>query len=232
MKKNLFMEYILFLGFVLIGTSNSINLTDGLDGLAGGLSAIYFLTIGIISLIMFKYLTLEVILTFIMLGSTLGYLWHNFYPAKIFMGDGGSQFLGFMIATIPLYSTKGVTFEYNKLLLMIILASFPIFDTIAAIWRRIRDNRSIMSPDKMHLHHKFLNLGYTQKQTLLIILGIQVLLCACVVLSIFLEKFKGTAFLMEALIFMCIFFAIMHYTNRAVIRKQNKQQNESEDKEK
>ena len=74
-----------------------------------------------------------------------------------------------MIATIPLYSTKGVTFEYNKLLLMIILASFPIFDTIAAIWRRIRDNRPIMSPDKMHLHHKFLNLGYTQKQTLHII---------------------------------------------------------------
>ena len=110
----------------------------------------------------------------------------------------------------------------------------PIFDTIAAIWRRLRDKRPIMSPDKMHLHHKFLNLGYTRKQTLFIILGIQILLCVCVVLSIFLEKFRGTAFLMEAFIFMCIFFGIMHYTNRAVLRKQSKVEeektNETEEK--
>ena len=222
------LSFMLTFGWIL-GVINAYNLIDGLDGLCGSLSFTTLIALGVI-LAVFKIP--EANICFILAGSIFGFLCFNWPPAKIFMGDGGSQFLGFMIATIPLYSTKGVTFEYNKLLLMIILASFPIFDTIAAIWRRIRDNRPIMSPDKMHLHHKFLNLGYTQKQTLLIILGIQVLLCACVLLSIFLEKFKGTAFLMEALIFMCIFFAIMHYTNRAVIRKQNKQQNESEDKEK
>ena len=219
------LSFMLTFGWIL-GVINAYNLIDGLDGLCGSLSFTALISLGII-LSVFKIP--EATICFILAGSIFGFLCFNWPPAKIFMGDGGSQFLGFMIATIPLYTTKGISFEYNKLLIMVILASFPIFDTIAAIWRRIRDKRPIMSPDKMHLHHKFLNLGYTQKQTLFIILGIQVLLCACVSLSIFLEKFRGTVFLVEAFIFMIIFFSIMHYTNRTVLRKQN---NEIEQKAK
>lgn len=224
------LSFMLTFGWIL-GVINAYNLIDGLDALCGSLSFTALVSLGII-LSIFKIP--EAIICFILAGSIFGFLCFNWPPAKLFMGDGGSQFIGFMIATIPLYSTKGLSFEYNKLLIMIILASFPIFDTIAAIWRRLRDKRPIMSPDKMHLHHKFLNLGYTRKQTLFIILGIQILLCVCVVLSIFLEKFRGTAFLMEAFIFMCIFFGIMHYTNRAVLRKQSKEAeektNETEEK--
>ena len=219
------LSFMLTFGWIL-GVINAYNLIDGLDGLCGSLSFTALVSLGII-LSVFKIP--EATICFILAGSIFGFLCFNWPPAKIFMGDGGSQFLGFMIATIPLYTTKGISFEYNKLLIMVILASLPIFHTIAAIWRRIRDKRPIMSPDKMHLHHKFLNLGYTQKQTLFIILGIQVLLCACVSLSIFLEKFRGTVFLVEAFIFMIIFFSIMHYTNRAVLRKQN---NEIEQKAK
>lgn len=217
------LSFLLTFGWIL-GVINAYNLIDGLDGLCGSLSFTALVSLGII-LSVFKIP--EATICFILAGSIFGFLCFNWPPAKIFMGDGGSQFLGFMIATIPLYTTKGISFEYNKLLIMVILASFPIFDTIAAIWRRLRDKRPIMSPDKMHLHHKFLNLGYTQKQTLFIILGVQILLCACVSLSIFLEKFRGTVFLVEAFIFMIIFFSIMHYTNRSVLRKQN---NEKEQK--
>jgi UDP-GlcNAc:undecaprenyl-phosphate GlcNAc-1-phosphate transferase len=157
---------------------------------------------------------------FILAGSILGFLCFNWPPAKLFMGDGGSQFLGFMIATVPLYTSCGESFEYNKFLIMIILTSFPVFDTIAAIWRRLRDKRPIMSPDKSHLHHKLLNMGYTGKQTLFLIDFIQVLLCLAVILSFFIGTLKGTAILFETLIFMVIFFSVIHYTNRAVNLKK------------
>ena len=88
--------------FFIVAAINCVNLIDGLDGLAGGISAIYFLTIGVISMVLKNTNGLDTILTFIMLGSTLGYLKHNFYPASIFMGDSGSMFLGYMIAVIAL----------------------------------------------------------------------------------------------------------------------------------
>ena len=88
--------------FFIVAAINCVNLIDGLDGLAGGISAIYFLTIGVISMVLKNTNGLDTVLTFIMLGSTLGYLKHNFYPASIFMGDSGSMFLGYMIAVIAL----------------------------------------------------------------------------------------------------------------------------------
>ena len=135
------------------------------------------------------------------------------------MGDDGSQFLGFMIAVIPLYTSSGNSFEFNKFLIMIIVTSFPVFDTIAAIWRRLRDHKPIMSPDRSHLHHKLLNLGYSKTQALYLIAFIQTLLCLVVVLSSFLGNLRGSTVLFEALVFMVIFFSVIHYTNRAVYRK-------------
>ena len=102
---------------------------------------------------------------------------------------------------------------------MIIVTSFPVFDTIAAIWRRLRDKKPIMSPDKSHLHHKLLNLGYSKTQALYLIAFIQILLCLVVILSSFLGNLRGSTVLFEALIFMVIFFSVIHYTNRAVNRK-------------
>jgi len=205
----------------IIGVINAYNLIDGLDGLCGSLSITAVSSLAVLFLLSKN---LEAGVCFILAASILGFLCFNWPPAKLFMGDGGSQFLGFMIAVLPLYSSGGVNFEYNKFLIMIILTSFPVFDTIAAIWRRIRDHRPIMSPDKSHLHHKLLNMGYSGKQTLFLIDFIQILICLTVILSFFIGTLKGTAILFETLIFMVIFFSVIHYTNRAVNLKKMEQE--------
>lgn len=209
-------SFILTFGWIL-GVINAYNLIDGLDGLCGTLSCTALVTLGILYTITNN---IEANICFILAAAVLGFLVFNYPPAKIFMGDSGSQFLGFMIAIIPLY-TADEKFEFNKFIIMLILTAFPVFDTIAAIWRRLREHRPIMSADRSHLHHKFLNMGYTGKQTLLLISLIQILLCGTVVFSYFLGKLKGTAILLEDLGFMCIFFGVVHFTNRRVnLQKQ------------
>ncbi len=206
----------------ILGAINAYNLIDGLDGLCGTLS------ITAVSLFGFLYLISnndEAGICFILAASILGFLFWNWPPAKIFMGDGGSQFLGFMIAIIPFYSSGNEIIEFNKFLIMIIVTAFPIFDTIAAIWRRIRDKRPIMSADKSHLHHKLLNMGYSKTQALYLIAGIQILLCIAVGLSFYLGKNKGLVLLVESLVFMVSFFAVIHYTNRAVTLKRQREEN-------
>jgi glycosyl transferase, group 4 family len=103
--------------------------------------------------------------------------------------------------------------------MMLVLVSFPMMDTIAAIWRRIRDHKPIMRPDRSHLHHKLLNLGFEKRNALYIVSGIQILICITVILSTFLEKSMAAILLAVALAFMTCFFAVIHYTNRAVLRK-------------
>ena len=208
-------SFILTFGWVL-GVINAYNLIDGLDGLCGVLSITTVCTLGVLYLLSNN---LEAGICFILGGAIFGFLCFNWPPAKLFMGDDGSQFLGFMIAIIPLYTSSDI-FEYNKFLIMLILTAFPVFDTIAAIWRRLRDKKPIMSPDRSHLHHKLLNIGYTKRQALRLITFIQVLLCGMVILSFFIGKLKGTAMLLEGFIFMIIFFSVIHYTNRAINRKK------------
>ena len=208
-------SYILTFGWI-VGVINAYNLIDGLDGLCGSLSFSAVITLGVLYSLSSN---MEAGLCFILAGAIFGFLCFNWPPAKLFMGDDGSQFLGFMIATIPLYTSSDI-FEYNKFLIMLILTAFPVFDTIAAIWRRLRDKRPIMSPDRSHLHHKLLNIGYTKHQALRLIVFIQTLLCTMVILSFFIGKLKGTAMLLEGFIFMVIFFSVIHYTNRAINRKK------------
>lgn len=152
--------------FFILGCINCINLIDGLDGLAGGISAIYFLTIGIIS-IMNHYIGLEFVLCFVMFGSCVGFLFHNFYPAKIFMGDSGSMLLGLSIAVIALLGFKTATL--SSLIIPLLLIAIPILDTLFAILRRKLKGESIATPDKFHIHHQLLNRNFTQKQTVIII---------------------------------------------------------------
>ncbi|MBR2840843.1 MAG: undecaprenyl/decaprenyl-phosphate alpha-N-acetylglucosaminyl 1-phosphate transferase [Bacilli bacterium] len=164
-------SYIITIFFIL-GCINCINLIDGLDGLAAGISAIYFATIGIISIIMGK-MGLDFILTFIMLGSVLGFLIHNFNPASIFAGDSGSMFMGFMIAIIALLGFKSVTL--TSLLIPLLIFAIPILDTVFAIIRRIIKGEKISKPDKLHLHHQLLNKNLSQKQVVLIIYAVDIL---------------------------------------------------------
>lgn len=150
----------------ILGCINCMNLIDGLDGLAGGISSIFFLTIGIIAY--FQGRTgLTVVLTFIMFGSTLGFLMHNFHPAKIFMGDSGSMFLGFIIAVITLLGFKSII--TSSIIIPLCILIVPILDTICAIIRRKLKGESIGTPDKSHFHHQLLRRNYGVTSTVLII---------------------------------------------------------------
>lgn len=214
---------ILTFGWIL-GVTNAYNLIDGLDGLCGSLSITALTTMGILYQLSGNS---ESAICFILAAAIFGFLCFNWPPAKIFMGDNGSQFLGFMIATLPLYST-GDIFEYNKFLIMLVLTSFAVFDTIAAIWRRTRDKKPIMAGDKSHLHHKLLNMGYSKKSALYLIVFLQVLLCISVIVSYYLGTNKGMALLLESFAFMVLFFSIIHYTNLKVTKqKQEKEQEEN-----
>ena len=168
-------SYVLSTIFV-VAISNAINFVDGLDGLAGGISSIYFLTISIIAIILGRLSGLDILLSLIMLGATLGFLIHNFPPAKIFMGDSGSLFLGFMISVIALTSFKVATI--TTLIVPIVILAIPIFDIILAILRRILKGENIGSPDKEHFHHQLLKLKFSQRLSILIIYSINILFSA------------------------------------------------------
>ena len=156
--------------FFIVACINCLNLIDGLDGLAGGISAIYFLTIGIIATIMGS-LGLDVILTFIMFGAVLGFLVHNFHPATVFAGDSGSMFMGFMVSVISLLGFKNVTL--TSLIIPLLILAIPILDTLFAILRRKLKGESIANPDKSHIHHQLLNMQFSYRTTVLIIYAIQ-----------------------------------------------------------
>lgn len=160
----------------IVGITNAINLIDGLDGLASGISAIYFLTIAIIAFVLNRIGGLDVILSLIMLGSTLGFLFHNFPPAKIFMGDTGSLFLGFMVSVIALLGYKVTTF--TSLIVPILILAIPIFDTIFAIIRRLLKGQNIVEADKEHFHHQLLKMKYSPVASILIIYAIDILFAA------------------------------------------------------
>lgn len=226
-------SYILTLGWI-IGVVNAYNLIDGLDGLCGSLTFTSAITLGILYVGSGNF---ESGICFCLAAAILGFLCFNWPSAKIFMGDSGSQFLGFIISILPLYTTTNDSFEFNKFLIMIVLTAFPVFDTIAAIWRRLRDHKPVMSPDASHLHHKFLNIGFSKTATLYTVLIFQLLVCVSVVASSYIGRPDGTILLFVALLFLLAFFTVMHYINRAVnlgrmerINDEDSNQNVSEKK--
>jgi UDP-GlcNAc:undecaprenyl-phosphate GlcNAc-1-phosphate transferase len=149
----------------IVGVTNAINLIDGLDGLAAGVSSIALITISSMALLKGDIYVFSIGL--ILLGSTLGFLVYNFHPAKIFMGDTGALFLGYMIAVLSLLGFKNVTMI--SLIVPVIILGVPISDTFFAIIRRIVNKQPLSAPDKSHLHHCLLRLGYSHRQTVLLI---------------------------------------------------------------
>lgn len=178
---NLKVSHILSI-FFIVAISNAINLIDGMDGLASGISSIYFATIAIIAIILNRLGGLDIILSLIMLGSTLGFLFWNFPPAKIFMGDSGSLFLGFMISIIALLGFKVATL--TSLVIPLTILAIPIFDTLLAILRRLLKGENIGTPDKEHFHHQLLKMKFGSKTSLLIIYSINIMFSALSILYV------------------------------------------------
>ncbi|GIN39816.1 MULTISPECIES: glycosyltransferase family 4 protein [Heyndrickxia] len=149
----------------IIAITNAINLIDGLDGLAAGVSSIALISICGMAILQGNLGI--AIMAAIVLASTLGFLLYNFHPAKIFMGDTGALFLGFIISVLSLLGFKSLTFI--SLIIPVIILGVPISDTFFAIIRRIVNKQPIGAPDKSHLHHCLLRIGFSHRQVVLII---------------------------------------------------------------
>jgi UDP-GlcNAc:undecaprenyl-phosphate GlcNAc-1-phosphate transferase len=208
--------------FFILGCINCLNLIDGLDGLAGGIASIYFLTIGIIAVMQGKF-GLDSTLTFVMLGSTLGFLLYNFNPAVIFMGDSGSMFLGFIISIIALLGFKNVTM--TSLVIPFLVLAIPILDTLFAIIRRLLKGEKISTPDKFHIHHQLLNKKFTVKQTVLIIYLVDILFAVASIIYILKDRYLG--YIIYGILLAIVIVFIM---NTSIVYDWNKlKNNEKED---
>lgn len=166
-----FMAYPITLLFI-VACSNIINLIDGLDGLSGGICSIFFATIAIIGFYQGRAGSLVMVLTLIMLGSTLGFLAHNFYPASIFAGDCAT-FMGFIIAIITLLDFKGTAI--TSFFIPVMILGIPILDTLFAIIRRLLKHQQPFQADREHIHHQLLGMNFSQRKTVLIMYGINIL---------------------------------------------------------
>ncbi|MBR2215053.1 MAG: undecaprenyl/decaprenyl-phosphate alpha-N-acetylglucosaminyl 1-phosphate transferase [Selenomonadaceae bacterium] len=171
----LFLEYLAVPAtlFWIVGLTNTVNLIDGLDGLAAGVATIAAVTIFLVALE--QSFLLVAVLTAALGGAAFGFLYYNFNPAKIFMGDSGSMFLGYMLAGISVIGAVKSAATI-ALIVPILALGLPILDTTFAIIRRYRGGVPIFKPDKGHLHHRLLDLGFTQRQAVLLMYVISALL--------------------------------------------------------
>lgn len=211
-------SYVIAFVWVL-GMCNAVNLIDGLDGLAGGTTAIAALFMGCAFLILHNYTS--ALLAFVLAGGIAGFLFFNLPPARLFMGDSGALFIGFVLATLPLMepaqSGAGTPLVFSITILLL-----PILDTFAAIIRRIRRRTPIHLPDREHIHHKLLDLGVSNWG----ILGISYLITAILGTTalIWVMNPAGVTFLwvLGSWVIAVVFFFLLDALNRR--RKQTSSQ--------
>lgn len=203
--------------FWLISISNAVNLIDGLDGLAGGTSAISAFFLGLIHVI-FNNPTGAVI-SFLLVGSLLGFLLFNRPKAAIFMGDSGSLLLGFILGSLAFIQPPRAMIP-GSLIISITLLFVPITDMVSAILRRIRKRVPIHSPDREHLHHKLLDFGLSAKQILSIIYpltafaGLGGILWAVSRTSTTFPAWAGDISLLFVWLVIACLFLVLHYKNK------------------
>lgn len=211
----------------IVAVTNAINLIDGLDGLASGVAIISAGTVLTISLI--HGLMLESVIILIFIGSILGFLRYNFHPAKIFMGDSGSLFLGFSLAVFSIQGSAKVSTAFTMLVPVLILG-LPLIDTTVAMIRRylrwflpsenarsmdsslLEKLSSIFLPDRSHIHHKLLEMGFSHRNTVLTLYGVSLFFGSlAVMLSI--NHDRSTIFLLfiSLLLFLYTGFKVLKY---------------------
>jgi len=176
----------------IVAIINAVNLIDGLDGLAAGISVIAATTMAIAGYASGQATMAS--MAMILIGATLGFLRYNFHPAKIFMGDTGSMFLGYNLAV---FAVLGVAKSFTMLSLVtpILVLAIPILDTLFAIVRRKMNHRPIFKPDKHHLHHCLLNYGFSHRDTVLIIYAVSAILAMCGLIMTYLSSTQGICLL-------------------------------------
>lgn len=199
----------------IVGVTNALNFIDGVDGLAGGVS--FLAALGYATIFISADDMTAAIFCIIFASVIGGFLIYNLPlpKARIFMGDGGSQFLGFTLALMPLMSSRIgqniIPLPYAAAILLI-----PIFDTFSAVWRRIRDGRRIDSPDMAHMHHKLMNLGLSARGVDGVLWGLQMALSTMVLFSRLNTGWGSLLFLLSAYVLALAFFTIIHFLNRHI----------------
>ncbi len=203
----------------IIGITNAVNLMDGIDGQAGCLSLSLLLSYAVVFL--FSYVNfLEIYISLILVFVILGFLFFNLSrpKAKIFMGDGGSQFLGFVLAVFPLMQDyDGV--EVIRLPFAICFLMLPIFDVIAAVWRRKRDKKPITVGDKFHIHHKLMLIGFSPRGSLTIFMILQIIIDMFVTMSILLEGVMALVTLIGLMLVGLLFFYLIHFEKQRILNE-------------
>jgi UDP-GlcNAc:undecaprenyl-phosphate GlcNAc-1-phosphate transferase len=201
----------------IFGVTNAVNLIDGLDGQAGTIAFCGSLTYAVFFYQCGNYPAM--VTCCILAAAIAGFLCFNlpFPRAKIFMGDCGSQFLGFILAVLPLIAdNRGfatISLPYASAVLII-----PIFDTIAAIWRRLREHRAILDPDRFHIHHKLMLIGYSKRQTLMVVMLFQAIISILVISSAWTTSFVSIVLLFAVYLIAVMFFAVIHARKEGVIQ--------------
>lgn len=207
--------------FWIIGLTCAVNLIDGLDGLAAGISAIA--SIALLTIFAFTSASLEaIIITSVLVGALIGFIPYNFNPAKTFMGDVGSNFLGFTLAVVSILGfAKGYTVV--AILVPILALGVPIFDTLFAMVRRFVAGRPLLQPDGGHIHHRLLRRGLNQKQAVYILYTITSVLCIIAVLLVSEGAYKLTILIIATIMF--IFLGILN----TIRMKNTKKLSEAQD---
>lgn len=168
----------------IVGITNAVNLIDGLDGLAAGVSSISSLSLFIVSLLRYdmpvELLVYTAVITAALAGSTLGFLPFNFNPAKIFMGETGSAFLGFTLGVISIQGTLK-SYAAISIAIPLLVLGLPLFDTTFAIIRRLISGKPIMQADRGHLHHRLIDMGLSQRQSVVIMYTASAALGLCAI---------------------------------------------------
>lgn len=200
--------------FWIVAASNAINLIDGLDGLAAGVSGIALSSILVLAIIDYRIVVIS--LCIILIGSCVGFLYHNFYPAKIFMGDTGALFLGYSIAVISMLGLFKNVALFSFIIPIMVIA-LPVFDTILSIIRRIIKRESIATADHEHIHYRLMKMGYSHKTSVIILYGFSVFF------GILAITFNSGALLTSAITTVVLIIGIQLIVEIAGIAKGGKQ---------
>ena len=207
----------------IVGITNAVNLIDGLDGLAVGVSSIAAITMLAVALLTGN---MPIAITMAALaGACIGFMPYNLNPAKIFMGDTGSTFLGYMLATV---SIMGLFKFYAVISFAVpfLILGLPIFDTANAIIRRVAAGRSPMSPDRGHVHHKLIDMGFNQKQAVAILYAISATLGLTAVVLTSSDEVKAIVLLLAVLAAILVGAGIVygaeHWSKHAPENKEDK----------
>ncbi|MEG1344448.1 MAG: MraY family glycosyltransferase [Clostridia bacterium] len=194
----------------IIGVTNAVNLIDGLDGLAAGISAIS--ATALLTIFIATSASLEaIIITAVLVGATLGFLPYNFNPAKTFMGDVGSNFLGFTLAVVSMLGfAKGYTLL--AIIAPILALGVPIFDTVFAMVRRFLKGQPMLKPDGAHVHHRLINRGLTQRQAVLVLYTVTSVLCIIAVVIISADIWKLILLILATVCFVILGYISMKRT--------------------